>query len=85
MAYDVIEILVEADEWLATVQYDEATAYAGTHKQVDQQLEQALEEFNNATTELSTDKKGHPKYDDAINAYNKAWQHAGLAIQHASK
>ena len=85
MAYEVIDILVDADEWLATVQYDEATAYAGAHKQVDHQLELALEEFANATDELATVKKGHPKYDDAINAFNKAWQHAGLAIQHATK
>lgn len=85
MAFEVIEILVEADEKLATIEYDEALPYAGTHKQVDHQLELALEEFANAADELATDKKGHPKYDDAINAYNKAWQHAGLAIQHATK
>ena len=85
MAYTVIDILVEADEWLAQVQYDEATDYAGAHKQVDHQLELAEEEFANAADELLTMKKGHPKYDDAINAYNKAWQHAGLAIQHATK
>ena len=85
MAYEVIDILVDADEWLAKVQYDEAVAYAETHKQVDHQLELAQEEFANAADELATDKKGHPKYDDAINAFNKAWQHAGLAIQHATK
>jgi len=85
MAYTVIDILVEADEWLANVQYDEASAYASTHKQVDHQLELAEKEFTNAADELLTMKKGHPKYDDAINAYNKAWQHAGLAIQHATK
>lgn len=85
MACEVIDILVEADEKLATVQYDEATVYSGAHKQVDHQLALALEEFANAADELATIKKGHPKYDDAINAYNKAWQHAGLAIQHATK
>ena len=85
MAYEVIAILVKADLKLATVQYDEAAVYAGAHKQVDHQLELAQEEFANAVDELATDKKGHPKYDDAINAYNKAWQHAGLAIQHATK
>ena len=85
MALEVIGILVESDEKLATIEYDEALSYAGTNKQVDHQLELALEEFANAADELTTDKKGHPKYDDAINAYNKAWQHAGLAIQHALK
>jgi len=84
-AYEVIWILVESDEKLATIEYDEALPYAGTHKQVDHQLELALEEFANAADELTTIKKGHPKYDDAINAFNKAWQHAGLAIQHATK
>jgi len=85
MALEVIEILVESDEKLATIEYDEALSYAGTNKQVDHQLELALEDFANAADELTTDKKGHPKYDDAINAYNKAWQHAGLSIQHALK
>ena len=85
MAYDVIAILVEADFKLATIAYEEALPYEGTHKQVDHQLELALEEFANAESELATMKKGHPKYDDAINAYNKAWQHAGLAIKHANK
>ena len=85
MALEVIEILVESDEKLATIEYDEALPHAGTSKQVDHQLELAMEEFANAADELATDKKGHPKYDDAINAYNKAWQHTGLAIQHALK
>ncbi len=85
MALKVIMILVESDEKLATIQYDEALPHASTNKQVDHQLALALEEFANAADELTTDKKAHPKYDDAINAYNKAWQHAGLAIQHALK
>jgi len=85
LAYSVIDMLVEADRWLADIQYTDALVFAGTHKQVDHQLALALKEFGNFEAELLTLKKDHSKYDDAINALNKAWQHAGLAIQHATK
>jgi len=85
MAYEVIDLLVEADSWLASIQYQDATAIMGTSKTVDHQLDLAQEWLDNAATELTTLKKGHPKYDDAINAFNLAWQHSGLAIQQAQK
>jgi len=71
-----IDKLIEADDMLASIAYDEALAGAGEPK-VDKELEKCEGEFEKAGKELD---KG--KYDKAIDHYKHAWEHAQKAIKH---
>lgn len=76
---EVIDELVEADNLLAHIAYEEAQAYSG-HKKVDKELAKCEKEFEKAEEEIA---KGHP--DKAIDHYKKAWEHAQKAIKHGNK
>jgi len=65
-----IDKLIEADDMLASVAYDEALAGAGDPK-VDKELDKCESEFEKAEKELD---KG--KYDKVIDHYKHAWEHA---------
>jgi hypothetical protein len=76
----VIDELLKADKSLAEVAFKDAQAYAGTSKEVDHEIAKAVEEFANVQEKMA---KG--EYDNAIDCYKKAWEHAQKAIDHASK
>ena len=64
----VIEALVEVDEMLAKIIYEEAEVYAGVPK-VDRELEKCVEEFEKAQKELEHTKKDgalDPKYSKPL-------------------
>jgi len=78
--------LVEVDQKLANTVYTEVQRDTGDMK-VDHELEKASQELLKAEEELShVDKKGvsDPRYDKAIDHYNKVWKHCQRAIEHAS-
>lgn len=78
----VIDKLIEVDELLATIAFEEAQAFAGNTK-VDKELEKCDKELEKAQKELDHMKKDgtpDPKYDKAIKHYKNAWKHAQKAI-----
>jgi len=74
-----IDKLIEADDILASIIYNEALDGAGNPK-VDKELEKCDKEFEKVDKELSKEK-----YDKAIDHYKKAWEHAQKAIKHSQK
>jgi len=65
-----IDKLIEADDMLASIAYDEALVGEGDPK-VDKELKKCEGEFEKAEKELDKDK-----YDKAIDHYKHAWEHA---------
>jgi len=72
----VIGKLIKADDIIAHTVYEEAQAYAGDPK-VDKELEKCDKEFGKAV-----DKLGEGKFDEAVDHYKKAWEHAQNALKH---
>jgi len=70
-----IDKLIEADDMLASIAYDEALAGEGDPK-VDKELDKCDSEFEKVEKEL---EKG--KYDKAIDHYKHAWEHAQHALR----
>ena len=72
----VIAELLKADKSLAEVALKDAQAYADTNDEIDHEIAKAEEEFVNVQEKMA---KG--EYDNAIDCYKKAWEHAQNAIQ----
>lgn len=77
---EAIEKLVKANEMLTKKSIEEAKAFLGTSRQVDHHISIAEKEFASAQEKLA---RGQP--DKAIDLFKKAWEHAQLAIFHATK
>lgn len=72
----VIEDLIRADRLLAERALDEAKVYQGIDKRIDHQIDKSENELTKAQNELQKDKP-----DKAIKKYEKAWEHAQLALK----